>query len=131
MVTPKINYELKHHKCPLQFILYVSEIENLLNATNNLYLRYLFFRPMYSALATNPPLPTTLLLGSKQDNLIETCRKFYVEEPLSLYSTSYNIWVIKDYESGAACGTHGAEEKYIQGFSEETCMEEDTWKTKT
>jgi hypothetical protein len=131
MVTPNKNYDLKHHQWSLKLILYVSRIENLLKAKNNSYLRYLFFRLMYSALATNFLLPTTPLLRCKQDKLIETCRKLHIEELLSLYSTSYNIWVIKDYESGAACGTHWAEVKYIQGFGEETCTEEAAWKTKT
>lgn len=88
------------------------------------------FGPLYSAFATSLPPPTTPVLGSKQNKLRETCRKLRIEELLELYSTSSNIWVIKDYKSGAAYGTHGAEEKYIKGFGEETCTEEVAWKTK-
>jgi len=67
---------------------------------------------VYSALATNLPLSTTQVLGSKQNKLIETCRKLHIEELLNLSSTLYNIWAIKYYKSSAAYGTHGAEEKY-------------------
>jgi len=48
------------------------------------------------------------LLGSKQNKLKETCTKLHIEELLDLYSTSHNIWVIKDYKSDAVYGTHGA-----------------------
>jgi len=82
MVTPNRNYELRYHNCSLTFILYVSEIENLLNAKNDLYSRCLFLLVLYSAFTTNPSLPTTPLLGSKQNKLKETCRKLHIEELL-------------------------------------------------
>jgi predicted DNA-binding helix-hairpin-helix protein len=88
MVIPNRNYELKYHNCSLKFILNISVIENLLNAKNNLYLMYLLFRPMYSALASNLPIPTTPLLGSKQSKLKETWRTLHIEELLTFYSTS-------------------------------------------
>ena len=101
MVTHNGNYELKYHKCSLKFILNFSVIENFLNAKNSFYLMYLFFRPMYSALASNLTLPTTPLLGSKQNKLKESLRTLHIEELLTLYSTSHKICVIKDYKSGA------------------------------
>jgi predicted DNA-binding helix-hairpin-helix protein len=77
-------------------------MENLLKTENNIYLRYLFCRPLYSALVTNLPLPTTPLFGSKQNKLLEGWRKLQIEELLNLYSSSNNIWVINDDKSGAA-----------------------------
>jgi hypothetical protein len=56
---------------------------------------------MYSAIASNLPLPTTPLLESKHNKLIETWRTLHIEKLLNSYSMFYNIWLIKDYKSGA------------------------------
>jgi hypothetical protein len=48
----------------------------------------------------------------------------------NLYSSPDIIRQVKANEVGGACGTHGREEKSVQGFGGKARRKETTWKTK-
>ena len=55
--------------------------------------------------------------GPRRDETKENWKRLLSEEFHDLYSTPNNIQVIKSYsEIGEACGMHGGEERFIQGF---------------
>ena len=60
------------------------------------------------------------IFGPRGDEVTGEWRKLHNEELNDLYCSLNIVRVIKSREMGAACGTDGGAEKYIQGFGGET-----------
>jgi hypothetical protein len=68
--------------------------------------------------------------GPKRDEVTGEWRKLHNEELHNLYLSPDIIRQVKEDEVGRACGTHGREEKIVQGFGGKARRKETTGKTK-
>jgi hypothetical protein len=67
------------------------------------------------------------IFGPKKDEVTGEWRRLHNRALCSVLLTKYHSGdQVKKTEMGRTCGTYGEEERYIQGFSGETCGKETT-----